>query len=105
MLAERGGLESGGAAFDSSEGSGREEPASRGRAPGRGGASAGLGGRGGLQVDVSSPTPGEGETRGAFSAGARESGGATPTAAQGSAGRRQLTALPRASTSTRKDDP
>ena len=95
VLAERGGLEGGGAAFDSSEGSGRsrEEPASRGRAPGRGGASEGLGGRGGLQVDVSSPTPGEGETRGAFSAGA------TPT------GRRQLTALPRAATGTRKDDP
>ena len=100
MLAERGGLESG-AAFDSSEGGGRsrEEPASRSRAPGRGGASEGLGGRGVLQVDVSSPTPGEGETRGAFPAGARESGGATPT------GRRQLTALPRAATGTRKDDP
>ena len=105
VLAERGGGSASGAGsaaavFDSSEGSGKEEPVTRGGASGRG---QGAGG-GGLHVDVSSPTPGDGDSRSGARASARESGLLSQVAAAaGQAGRRQLTALPRAA--TRKDDP
>ncbi len=93
VLAERGGGNESGtgsaaAVFDSSEGSGKEEPATRG----------------GLHVDTSSPTPGDGESRSGARASARESGLLSQVAAAaGQAGRRQLTALPRAA--MRKDEP